>query len=99
MFSSAGLLLSSLCLLALLSLTRGFLNLKIKGDQVFQTLAPLKHATQSISKKGKQIQAIKAKGKTNRETYMTDISATLAALLHIQMPSGCIGKVIEEVEQ
>lgn len=36
-------------------------------------------------------------GKTNRETYMTDISATLAALLHIQMPSGCIGKVIEEV--
>lgn len=36
-------------------------------------------------------------GKTNRETYMTDISATLAALLHIQMPSGCVGKVIEEV--
>lgn len=39
------------------------------------------------------------KGKTNRETYMTDISATLSALLHIQMPSGCIGKVIEEVMQ
>ena len=37
------------------------------------------------------------KGHTNRETYMTDISATLAALLHIQMPNGCIGKVIEEV--
>ncbi len=37
------------------------------------------------------------KGKTNRETYMTDIAATLSALLHIQMPSGCIGKVIEEV--
>jgi arylsulfatase A-like enzyme len=36
-------------------------------------------------------------GKTNRETYMTDIAATLAALLHIQMPNGCIGKVIEEV--
>ncbi len=36
-------------------------------------------------------------GKTNRETYMTDISATIAALLHIQMPSGCIGKVIEEI--
>jgi hypothetical protein len=36
-------------------------------------------------------------GKTNRETYMTDIAATLAAMLHIQMPSGCIGKVIEEV--
>jgi hypothetical protein len=39
------------------------------------------------------------KGKTNRETYMTDISATLSALLHIQMPNGCIGKVIEEVIQ
>jgi len=35
--------------------------------------------------------------KTNRETYMTDIAPTLAALLHIQMPSGCVGKVIEEV--
>jgi len=35
-------------------------------------------------------------GKTNRETYMTDIAATLATLLHIQMPSGCIGKVIIE---
>ena len=37
------------------------------------------------------------KGKTNRETYMTDIAATVAALLHIQMPSGSVGKVIEEV--
>ncbi len=36
-------------------------------------------------------------GKLNRETYMTDISATMAALLHIQMPSGCVGKVITEV--
>lgn len=36
-------------------------------------------------------------GATNRETYMTDISSTLAALLHIQMPSGCVGKVIDEV--
>jgi predicted AlkP superfamily pyrophosphatase or phosphodiesterase len=36
-------------------------------------------------------------GKTNRETYMTDIAPTVAALLHIQMPSGCIGKVIPEV--
>ncbi|MFI5185423.1 MAG: alkaline phosphatase PafA [Chitinophagales bacterium] len=36
-------------------------------------------------------------GKSNREMYMTDISATLAALLHIQMPNGCIGHVIEEV--
>ncbi len=39
------------------------------------------------------------KGKTHRETYMTDISATLSALLNIQMPSGCIGHVIEEVMQ
>ncbi len=36
-------------------------------------------------------------GKSNREIYMTDISATLAALLHIQMPNGCIGHVIEEI--
>lgn len=37
------------------------------------------------------------KGKTNREVYMTDIAATITAMLHIQMPSGCIGHVIEEV--
>lgn len=36
-------------------------------------------------------------GKTNRETYMTDIAATLAALLRIQMPNGCVGHVIEEI--
>ncbi|HYJ65084.1 MAG TPA: alkaline phosphatase PafA [Parafilimonas sp.] len=36
-------------------------------------------------------------GKTNREVYMTDIAPTVSALLHIQMPSGSIGKVIEEV--
>jgi predicted AlkP superfamily pyrophosphatase or phosphodiesterase len=36
-------------------------------------------------------------GKTNRETYMTDIAPTLAALLHIQMPSGTVGHVIPEV--
>ena len=36
-------------------------------------------------------------GKTNREVYMTDIAPTISALLHIQMPSGCVGKVIEEV--
>ncbi len=36
-------------------------------------------------------------GKTNRETYMTDIAATIAAMLHIQMPSGCVGKVITEL--
>lgn len=35
-------------------------------------------------------------GSLNRDTHMTDISATIAALLRIQMPSGCIGKVIPE---
>ncbi len=36
------------------------------------------------------------KGKSRREVYMTDIAATVSALLHIQMPSGCVGKVIDE---
>ncbi|TAL40946.1 MAG: alkaline phosphatase family protein, partial [Chitinophagaceae bacterium] len=36
-------------------------------------------------------------GKLNRETYMTDIAPTIAALLHIQMPNGNVGKVITEV--
>lgn len=38
-----------------------------------------------------------AKGKLHREVYMTDIAATLSALLQIQMPSGSVGKVIHEV--
>jgi predicted AlkP superfamily pyrophosphatase or phosphodiesterase len=33
-------------------------------------------------------------GKSNQEVYMTDIAPTLAALLRIQMPSGCVGKPI-----
>jgi predicted AlkP superfamily pyrophosphatase or phosphodiesterase len=37
------------------------------------------------------------RGSLNREVYMTDIAPTIAALLHIQMPSGNIGKVITEV--
>jgi predicted AlkP superfamily pyrophosphatase or phosphodiesterase len=37
------------------------------------------------------------KGSSNKEVYMTDIAPTVAALLKIQMPSGCIGKPIEEV--
>lgn len=36
-------------------------------------------------------------GKTNRETYMTDVAPTIAAMLRIQMPSGSVGKVIEEI--
>jgi len=35
-------------------------------------------------------------GHLNRETHMTDIAATIAALLHIQAPNGCIGKPIPE---
>lgn len=34
------------------------------------------------------------KGNTHTEVYMTDIAPTLAALLHIQMPNGNIGKPI-----
>jgi predicted AlkP superfamily pyrophosphatase or phosphodiesterase len=37
------------------------------------------------------------KGHLNRETHMTDIAPTVAALLHIQAPNGCIGKPIPEV--
>jgi predicted AlkP superfamily pyrophosphatase or phosphodiesterase len=36
-------------------------------------------------------------GSTNRLINMTDIAPTLAALLHIQVPNGCIGKPIGEV--
>ncbi len=38
-------------------------------------------------------------GKSYREVHMTDITPTLAALLHIQVPNGCIGKPITEVLQ
>ena len=37
------------------------------------------------------------KGSSNEEVHMTDIAPTLAALLHIQMPNGSVGRVIEEV--
>jgi predicted AlkP superfamily pyrophosphatase or phosphodiesterase len=37
-----------------------------------------------------------AQGETNRRVQMTDIAATLAALLKIQMPNGCTGEVITE---
>ena len=36
-------------------------------------------------------------GSTSKRVHMTDISATLASLLHIQMPNGCIGEPIQEV--
>lgn len=36
-------------------------------------------------------------GKSNHEVFIIDIAPTLAALLGIQMPSGCTGKVIDEI--
>lgn len=30
-------------------------------------------------------------GSTNAKTYITDIAATVCAMLHVQMPNGCIG--------
>lgn len=36
------------------------------------------------------------KGASYRKIHMTDIAATLAALLHIQMPNACIGEPITE---
>ncbi|WP_285011411.1 alkaline phosphatase PafA [Pedobacter faecalis] len=36
-------------------------------------------------------------GKTNKTYHMTDIAATLAAMLRIQMPSGCVGEPITEL--
>jgi predicted AlkP superfamily pyrophosphatase or phosphodiesterase len=36
-------------------------------------------------------------GRTNHPVAMTDIAPTLAALLQVQMPSGCIGRPIEEI--
>ncbi|ADY54084.1 type I phosphodiesterase/nucleotide pyrophosphatase [Pseudopedobacter saltans DSM 12145] len=37
------------------------------------------------------------KGRTNKQTHMTDIAPTVSALLRIQMPNGSIGHPIEEV--
>jgi predicted AlkP superfamily pyrophosphatase or phosphodiesterase len=37
------------------------------------------------------------RGTTNRHVNMVDIAPTLAALLHVQMPSGSVGTVITEV--
>jgi predicted AlkP superfamily pyrophosphatase or phosphodiesterase len=36
-------------------------------------------------------------GSTNESVNMTDIAPTLAALLHIQMPNGCVGRPIVKV--
>jgi arylsulfatase A-like enzyme len=37
------------------------------------------------------------KGKTNNQLNMTDISATIASILHVQMPNGCVGKPMTEI--
>ena len=37
-------------------------------------------------------------GNTFRETYMTDIAPTVASLLHIQPPNGCVGKALVELQ-
>jgi predicted AlkP superfamily pyrophosphatase or phosphodiesterase len=36
-------------------------------------------------------------GTSNKTHYMTDIASTLAAMLHIQMPSGSVGEPITEI--
>ncbi|MDR0765694.1 MAG: alkaline phosphatase family protein [Odoribacteraceae bacterium] len=36
-------------------------------------------------------------GRSNTEVYLTDIAPTVAALLRVQMPNGCIGKPIVDV--
>lgn len=33
-------------------------------------------------------------GATTRQTFMTDIVPTIAALLHVQAPNGCVGQPI-----
>lgn len=38
-------------------------------------------------------------GESFKKRHMTDIAATLAALLHIQEPNACVGEVIEEALQ
>jgi len=38
-------------------------------------------------------------GATNETVHMTDIAATLAAMLHIQMPGGCVGKPVVSMLQ
>lgn len=38
-----------------------------------------------------------SKGKMYNKTYMTDIAPTITSLLHIQMPSGCIGNALPNV--
>ena len=41
--------------------------------------------------------SIEPVGRLFREVHMTDIAPTIATLLRIQMPNGCIGQAIPEV--
>ena len=36
-------------------------------------------------------------GKSNNVVNMSDIAPTIGAILHVQMPNGCVGKPITEV--
>ena len=36
-------------------------------------------------------------GSTAAEVHITDIAPTICNLIHIQMPSGCIGTPVEQV--
>jgi len=36
-------------------------------------------------------------GRSNATLHMTDIAPTIAAMLHIQMPNGCVGTPIREL--
>jgi hypothetical protein len=36
-------------------------------------------------------------GSTAAEVHITDIAATVCSLIHVQMPSGCIGKPVIQV--
>ena len=36
-------------------------------------------------------------GSTQAECHITDIAATVCALIHVQMPNGCIGKAVTQV--
>ncbi len=38
-------------------------------------------------------------GETDAPVYMTDIAPTVASLLHVQMPNGCVGKPIQGLKR
>jgi predicted AlkP superfamily pyrophosphatase or phosphodiesterase len=38
-------------------------------------------------------------GASNKTVHMTDIAPTIAAMLHIQMPNGCVGKPVTDITE